>query len=193
MLSATLQEGLSELRDRRQDPVAAPEEENGARRAGPAHRAVSGAALEDRARPLVPDAADAAAHRARLQRRPRVLLRRRARTSPSGAVVRKGQRVQLPDRPGAGTGRIASSRSTTRRPSGDSIPTTLSSCRCRARRLRPHDHPGVEFIYALQGTLSVQHRWGRARDYTPATRCISIRACRTATGAAAAGSAARSS
>ena len=79
MLSATLKEGLSDYAIGAQDSRAAAEEEDGARRARAAHRAVAGAALEDRARPAVSDAADAAAHRARLRRGPRVLLRRRAR------------------------------------------------------------------------------------------------------------------
>ena len=79
MLSATLQKGLSEYAIGAKIRVAAPEEEDGARGAGQAHRPVAGAALEDRARPPVSDAADAAAHRAGLQRRPGVLLRRRPR------------------------------------------------------------------------------------------------------------------
>ena len=58
--------------------------------------------------------------------------------------------------------------------------------------LRPHAHPGVEFIYALAGTLSV-HIGGDEHALEAAIRCTSIRACRTATGAAAAGSAAPSS
>src|SRR6187402_3473546 len=62
------------LCDRREDPRLAAEEEDGARRAGAALRAVAGATLEARTGPSVSDAADAAADRARLQRRPGLFL-----------------------------------------------------------------------------------------------------------------------
>ena len=127
MLSATLQDGLSELRDRREDPRAAAEEEDGARRAGQAHRAVAGAAVEDRARPAVSDAADAAAHRAGLQRRPRVLLRRRARQAAGRGGAQEGARRGCPTGRARGRWPIGSSRSTTPPPSAASTPTTRSS------------------------------------------------------------------
>ena len=50
-----------------------------------------------------------------------------ARDKPLVAVVRKKDRVALPDRPGGARSPIASSRSITQRPSGDSVPITRSS------------------------------------------------------------------
>ena len=123
--------GTERLRHRREDPVAAPEEEDGPGRTRAAHRAVAGDALENRARPAVPDAADAAAHRAGLQRRARVLLRRRprkaARSRSSGRINACG----CPNGPAPSRRRIGSSRSTTRRPSAVSTPTTPNSFRSR--------------------------------------------------------------
>src|SRR5687767_11945853 len=62
--------GSRRVRHRREDSRAAAEEEDGPRRARAAHRALPGAAVEDRARADVSDPSDAAAHRARVQRRP---------------------------------------------------------------------------------------------------------------------------
>ena len=78
-----------------------------------------------------------------------------ARDKPLVAVVRKGDRVQLPDRPGA--------REVAYRFESLDYPATERRFNCHYAeffpvapdRLRPHDHPGVEFIYAIQGTLSV--------------------------------------
>jgi len=78
-----------------------------------------------------------------------------ARDKPFVAVVRKGSRVQLPDRPGA--------REVAYRFESLDYPATERRFNCyyaeffpvAPDRLRPHDHPGVEFIYAVQGTLSV--------------------------------------
>ncbi len=78
-----------------------------------------------------------------------------ARDKPLVAVVRKSERVQLPDRP---DGDDVSFRfesldfpATERRFNcyyAEFLPKALD-------RLQPHSHPGVEFIYAMQGTLSV--------------------------------------
>ena len=78
-----------------------------------------------------------------------------ARDKPLVAVVRKKDRVALPDRPG---GRPVSYRfesldypATERRFSSyyaEFLPIALED-------VPRHDHPGVEFIYAVQGTLSV--------------------------------------
>ena len=78
-----------------------------------------------------------------------------ARDKPLVAVVRKGGRVQLPDRPGA--------REVAYRFESLDYAATERRFNCyyaeffpvAPDRLRPHDHPGVEFIYAIQGTLSV--------------------------------------
>jgi transcriptional regulator with XRE-family HTH domain len=78
-----------------------------------------------------------------------------ARDKPLIAIVRKDQRVQLPDRPG--TGDVAY------RFESLDYPATERRFNCyyaeffpvAPDRLRPHSHPGVEFIYTIQGTLSV--------------------------------------
>jgi transcriptional regulator with XRE-family HTH domain len=78
-----------------------------------------------------------------------------ARDKPLVAVVRRSERVQLPDRPGA---REVAYRfesldytATERRFScflAEFLPVAPD-------KLRPHDHRGVEFIYTVHGTLSV--------------------------------------
>ena len=78
-----------------------------------------------------------------------------SREKPLVAVVRKADRIQLPERPG---GRDIAYRfesldypATERRFNSyfaEFFPATPAE-------LRRHDHPGVEFIYALAGTLSV--------------------------------------
>ena len=79
-----------------------------------------------------------------------------AREKPMLAVARKGSRVSLPDRPGA---RDVAYRfesldydATERRFSAyyaEFLPQAKD-------RLRPHSHPGVEFLYVLQGSLHLQ-------------------------------------
>ena len=78
-----------------------------------------------------------------------------SREQPLVAVVRKRDRVALPDRPGA--------RSMSYRFESLDFPATerrfnsyvAEFFAVAAESVRRHDHPGVEFIYALQGTLSV--------------------------------------
>jgi len=78
-----------------------------------------------------------------------------AREKPLVAVVRKDDRVQLPDRPGA--------REAAYRFESLDYPATERRFSCyyaeffpvAPDKLRPHEHPGVEFIYTLEGTLSV--------------------------------------
>jgi transcriptional regulator with XRE-family HTH domain len=78
-----------------------------------------------------------------------------ARDKPLVAVVRKSERVQLPDRPDGDevTFRFESLDfpATERRFNcyyAEFLPRTID-------KLQPHSHPGVEFIYAMHGTLSV--------------------------------------
>jgi len=78
-----------------------------------------------------------------------------AREKPLVAVIRKSQRVELPERPGARETayRFASLDylATERRFNSyyaEFFPTV-------PEKLRPHDHPGVEFIYVMHGILSV--------------------------------------
>ena len=78
-----------------------------------------------------------------------------ARDKPLLAVVRKSERNQLPDRPGA--------REVAYQFESLDYPATERRFNCyyaeffpvAADKLRPHDHPGFEFIYAIQGALSV--------------------------------------
>ncbi len=78
-----------------------------------------------------------------------------SREQPLVAVVRKRDRVALPERAGA---RSISYRfesldfPATERRFNSYVAEFLSVA---VESLRRHDHPGVEFIYALQGTLSV--------------------------------------
>jgi transcriptional regulator with XRE-family HTH domain len=79
-----------------------------------------------------------------------------AREKPVAVVSRKGDRVRLPDRPGT---RDASYRfesldypATERRFNSyyAEFPSAASD------KPKPHDHPGVEFIYMLEGTLALR-------------------------------------
>lgn len=78
-----------------------------------------------------------------------------SRDEPLIVVVRKDQRVRLPDRPGA--------RDVAYRFESLDFPATERRFNAYyaeflpvpADKLRPHDHPGVEFIYTLQGALTV--------------------------------------
>jgi transcriptional regulator with XRE-family HTH domain len=86
-----------------------------------------------------------------------------AREKPLVAIVRRKDRVQLPDRPGA--------REVAYRFESLDYPATerrFNSYYAEffpvdVDRLRHHEHPGVEFIYVLQGTLSV-HLGGEAHE-----------------------------
>ena len=78
------------------------------------------------------------------------------REKPMLAVMRKGSRVSLPDRPGA---RDIAYRfesldygATERRFNAYYAEFLAPSQDC----LRPHSHPGVEFLYVLQGRLHLQ-------------------------------------
>ena len=78
-----------------------------------------------------------------------------ARDKPLVAITRKNQRVELPERPGA--------RETAYRFASLDYPATERRFNCyvaeffpvASEKLRPHDHAGVEFIYVINGTLSV--------------------------------------
>jgi transcriptional regulator with XRE-family HTH domain len=78
-----------------------------------------------------------------------------ARDKPLLAVVRKADRNKLPERPGG--------RDVAYQFESLDYPATERRFNCYyaeffpvpADRLRPHDHPGFEFIYTVHGTLSV--------------------------------------
>jgi transcriptional regulator with XRE-family HTH domain len=78
-----------------------------------------------------------------------------AREKPLVAIVRKRDRIQLPDRPGG--------RDTAFHFESLDYPATERRFNCYSatflpvapEKLRPHQHPGAEFIYSIQGTLSV--------------------------------------
>ena len=184
MLSATLEEGLKRLCDRREDSRPAPEEEDGAGRAGAAFRAVARVALETRNRSLVPDAADAAPDRARLQRRPRLFLRQRAREAARGGGPQGGTRAA--SRASGWEGRVVSLRvarlprdraavqlRTT--PSSSPWRATRSGCiRTRARSSSTRSRAGCMFTST-----------GRSTRSSPVTRCTSTPAFLMDTAAAA--------
>ena len=78
-----------------------------------------------------------------------------ARDKPLVAITRKKDRVDLPDRPGAREAayRFASlDYPATERRFNSYHAEFFPAAR---EKLRHHDHPGVEFIYVMQGTLSV--------------------------------------
>ena len=78
-----------------------------------------------------------------------------AREKPLVAVMRRADRVQLPDRAGARevAYRFASlDYGATERRFNSYLAEFFPVA---PDRLRPHQHPGVEFIHALQGTLAV--------------------------------------
>ena len=110
-----------------------------------------------------------------------------ARDKPLVAVVRKKDRVALPERPGT--------RDVAYRFESLDYPATERRFNAYLAEffpvaddaMRPHDHPGVEFIYALQGTLGVHiERRGASRSRR-ATRSTSTPTCRTPIGERAAG------
>jgi transcriptional regulator with XRE-family HTH domain len=78
-----------------------------------------------------------------------------AREKPLVAVTRKSDRVELPERPGA--------RETAYRFASLDYAATERRFNCyyaeflpvAAEKLRSHNHPGVEFIYVMNGILSV--------------------------------------
>jgi transcriptional regulator with XRE-family HTH domain len=78
-----------------------------------------------------------------------------ARDKPLVAVMRKSQRVELPERAGA--------REPAYRFASLDYSATERRFNCyyaeflplAPEKLRPHEHTGVEFVYVIQGTLSV--------------------------------------
>ena len=87
-----------------------------------------------------------------------------ARDKPLVAVVRKRDRVQLPDRPGA--------REVAYRFESLDYPATERRFNCHYAeffpvapdRLRPHDHPGVEVIFARTWSGRVKARYSAAKS-----------------------------
>ena len=79
-----------------------------------------------------------------------------AREKPLVAVVRKKERIRLPDRPGAAevVYRFESlDFPATERRFNSYVAEFFPA---PAGKPRMHDHPGVEFLYILQGTLAIQ-------------------------------------
>jgi transcriptional regulator with XRE-family HTH domain len=81
-----------------------------------------------------------------------------AREEPLVAVTRKRERVELPDRPGArgAAYRFASLDYTATERRFNSYYAEFLPV--APDKLRPHEHPGVEFVYVMQGVLSVHIR-----------------------------------
>jgi transcriptional regulator with XRE-family HTH domain len=78
-----------------------------------------------------------------------------AREKPVVAVVRRKDRVSLPDRPGAREAIYRFESLDFPAPERRFNSYYAEFFPVAPEKLRPHDHPGVEFIYTLQGTLSV--------------------------------------
>jgi len=78
-----------------------------------------------------------------------------SRDEPLIAIVRKRDRVRLPDRPGARD--VAYRFESLDYPAGERRFNTYYAefLPVLPEKLQPHDHPGVEFIYTLQGSLAV--------------------------------------
>jgi transcriptional regulator with XRE-family HTH domain len=83
-----------------------------------------------------------------------------SRDEPLIAVVRKRDRVRLPDR--AGARHVAYRFESLDYPAGERRFNTYLAefLPVAPETLEPHEHPGVEFIYALQGTLAVHINGG---------------------------------
>lgn len=78
-----------------------------------------------------------------------------AREKPLVAVIRKKDRVRLPERPGAGEAAFhfeSLDFLATERRFNSYLADFLPAA---PEKLRMHQHPGVEFIYVLRGTLGV--------------------------------------
>src|SRR6187397_395808 len=90
MLSATLEAGLSDYAIGAKIRALRLKKKMGLVELGRHFRAVAGVTVEARKGAPVPDAADAAADRARLQRRPRLFLRRGAREAARGGGPQGG-------------------------------------------------------------------------------------------------------
>ena len=134
MLSTTLQDGLSEYGIGEKIRTLRLKKKMGLVELG-THTGLSPALLSKIERGLhVPDAADAAARRARVQRRPGFLLRRQ----PGQAARRRRPQEGSGGAAGAAreraTSPTGSSRSTSPRPSGASTPTSRSSSRSPTMR-----------------------------------------------------------
>jgi transcriptional regulator with XRE-family HTH domain len=78
-----------------------------------------------------------------------------AREKPVVAVVRRKDRVSLPDRPGAREAIYRFESLDFPAPERRFNSYYAEFFPAAPDKLRPHDHPGVEFIYTLHGTLSV--------------------------------------
>jgi len=78
-----------------------------------------------------------------------------SRDEPLIAVVRKRDRVRLPERPGARD--VAYRFESLDYPAGERRFNTYLAefLPVAPEKLQPHEHPGVEFIYTLQGSLTV--------------------------------------
>ena len=78
-----------------------------------------------------------------------------AREKPLIAVVRKGDRVTLPDRAGARDVAYRFESLDFLAPERRFNAYYAEFLPLAADKVRPHAHPGVEFIYVMQGTLSM--------------------------------------
>ena len=78
-----------------------------------------------------------------------------AREKPLIAIVRKGERVTLPDRAGARDAAYRFQSLDYLAPERRFNAYFAEFLPVAVEKVRPHIHPGVEFIYVTQGTLSL--------------------------------------
>ena len=78
-----------------------------------------------------------------------------AREKPLIAIVRKGERVTLPDRAGARDVAYRFQSLDFLAPERRFNAYFAEFLTVAADKVRPHAHPGVEFLYVMQGTLSM--------------------------------------
>ena len=108
-----------------------------------------------------------------------------AREKPLIAIVRKGERVTLPDRAGARDAAYRFQSLDYLAPERRFNAYFAEFLPVAVEKVRPHVHPGVEFIYVMQGTLSMVFATRHTRS-TRGIRFTLIRRSPTPTGAVAA-------
>ena len=79
-----------------------------------------------------------------------------ARDQPLLAIVRKKERIELPDRPGTGTTMYRFESLDFAAPERRFNSYYANFLPVSAEKLRPHAHPGVEFILVVQGSLGLR-------------------------------------
>ena len=146
--------GTGAVPDRPENPRAPTEQEARPGAARRAHRIVAGDAVEDRARAPLPDACRRCSGLRSSSASASSISSSRARNRPTVAVVRKKDRLRLPDRPGevspAYFFESLDFPVTDRR-----MEAYYAEFPLQAKPSEPHRHDGAELIYVLKGQLTV--------------------------------------